>query len=99
MNTFRLRGNRLEMLRIRNEPLRACTSAPCIYYVDDFDLDGLLDVGSTTEIDAVDRPRRIPIANVIRFFHRGTKRGEQFQPEYQKMYDDGIQIALKYFGE
>ena len=33
------------------------------------------------------------------FFHRGTNRGEQFQPEYQKMYDDGIQIALKYFGE
>jgi hypothetical protein len=65
----------------------------------DFDLDGLLDVGSTTEIDAFDRPRRIPIANVMRFFHRSTKRGEQSQPEYQKMYDEGIQIALKYFGE
>jgi len=37
--------------------------------------------------------------NVIQFFHRSTKRGEQSQPEYQKMYDDGIQIALKYFGQ
>jgi hypothetical protein len=92
-------GNRLEMLRIRNEPLRGVYIGALYYYVDDFDLDGLLDVGSTTEIDAVDRPRRVPIANVTRFFHRGTKRGEQFQSEYQKMYDEGIQIALKYFGE
>ena len=69
------------------------------YYITDFDLDGLADVGSTTEIDAADRQRRIPIANVVKFFHRSTKRGEQAQPEYQKMYDEGIQIALKYFGE
>ena len=92
-------GNRLEMLRIRNEPLRGVYIGALYYYITDYDLDGLLDVGSTTEIDAVDRPRRTPIANVIRFYHRGTKRGEQFQSEYQKMYDDGIQIALKYFGE
>jgi hypothetical protein len=58
----------------------------------------VLYVGSTTQIDAFDR-RRVPIANVTRFFHRSTKRGEQSQAEYQKMYDDGIQIALKYFGE
>lgn len=92
-------GNRLEMLRIRNEPLRGVYIGATYYYVVDFDLDGLLDVGSTTEIDALDRQRRVPIANVIRFYHRSTKRGEQFQPEYQKMYDDGIQAALKYFGE
>jgi hypothetical protein len=92
-------GNRLEMLRIRNEPLRGLYIGALYYYVVDFDLDGLLDVGSTTEIDAVDRQRRVPIANVTRFFHRSTKRGEQSQAEYQKMYDDGIQIALKYFGE
>jgi hypothetical protein len=92
-------GNRLEMLRIRNEPLRGIYVGALYYYVVDFDLDGLLDVGSTTEIDAVDRQRRVPIAKVTRFFHRSTKRGEQSQPEYQKMYDDGIQIALKYFGE
>jgi hypothetical protein len=36
---------------------------------------------------------------VIQFFHRSMKRGEQSQPEYQKMYGDGIQIAVKYFGE
>jgi len=27
------------------------------------------------------------------------KRNEQSLPEYQKMYDEGIQVALKYFGE
>jgi hypothetical protein len=92
-------GNRLEMLRILNEPGRGVYIGALYHYVVDFDLDGLLDVGSTTEIDAVDRPRRVPIANVIKFYHRSTKRGEQGQSEYQKMYDDGIQIALKYFGE
>ena len=92
-------GNRLEMLRILNEPLNGVTIGALYHYVVDFDLDGLIDVGSTTEIDALDRPRRVPIANVIRFYHRSTKRGESAQPEYQKMYDDGIQIALKYFGE
>jgi hypothetical protein len=92
-------GNRLEMLRIRNEPLRGVYVGALYYYVVDFDLDGLLDVGSTTEIDAVDRPHRVPIAKVTRFFHRSTRRGDPSQPEYQKMYDDGIQIALKYFGE
>jgi hypothetical protein len=92
-------GNRLEMLRILNEPSRGVYIGALYYYVVDFDLDGLVDVGSTTEIDAVDKQRRVPIANVIKFFHRSTKRGDQAQPEFQKMYDDGIQIALKYFGE
>jgi len=27
------------------------------------------------------------------------KSGEQFRSEYQKMHDEGIQIALKYLGE
>jgi len=62
-------------------------------------LDGLTDVGSTTRIEALDRPPRTPITDVIQFFHRSTKRGEQSQPEYQKMYDDGIQIAVKHFGQ
>jgi hypothetical protein len=92
-------GNRVEMLRIRNEPSRGVYIGAMYYYMIDFDLDGLADVGSTTRIDALDRPPRTPIANVIQFFHRSTKRGEQSQPEYQKMYDDGIQIAMKYFGE
>jgi hypothetical protein len=92
-------GNRAEMLRIRNEPSRGVNIGALYYYMVDFDLDGLVDVGSTTRIDPLDRPPRAPIANVIQFFHRSTKRGEQSQPEYQKMYDDGIQIAVKYFGE
>jgi hypothetical protein len=92
-------GNRLEMLRILNEPLGGVAIGALYYYVVDFDLDGLIDVGSTTQIEALDRPRRIPIANVVKFYHRSTKRGEPAQSEYQKMYDESIQIALKYFGE
>ena len=92
-------GNRLEMLRIRNEPLRGVYIGALYYYFVDFDLDGLVEVGSTTEIEALDRPRRIPIARVTAFLHRGTRSGEQYRADYQKMYDEGIQIALKYFGE
>jgi hypothetical protein len=87
------------MLRIRNEPSRGVYIGAMYYYMADFDLDGLVDVGSTTRIDPLDRPPRTPIATVIQFFHRSTKRGEQSQSEYQKMYDEGIQIAVKYFGE
>jgi len=92
-------GNRAEMLRIRNEPSRGVYIGALYYYMVDFDLHGLVDVGSTTRIDALDHPPRTPIANVIQFYHRSTKRNEQAQPEYQKMYDEGIQVALKYFGE
>jgi hypothetical protein len=92
-------GNRAEMLRILNEPSRGIYIGAMYYYIVDFDVDGLVDVGSTTRIDPLDRPPHTPIGNVVQFFHRSTKRGEQSQPEYQKMYDDGIQIALKYFGE
>jgi hypothetical protein len=92
-------GNRAEMLRIRNEPSRGVYIDALYYYMVDFDLDGLIDTGSKTQIEAVDRQERTPIAHVIQFFHRSTKRGEQFQVDFQKMYDEGIQIALKYFGE
>ena len=92
-------GNRAEMLRIRNEPSRGVYIGAMYYYVVDYDLDGLIDVGSTTQIEALDRPPRTPIAHVIEFFSRSTKRGDQFQANFQKMYDEGIQIALKYFGE
>ncbi len=92
-------GNRAEMLRIRNEPSQGVYIGASYYYMVDFDLDGLVDVGSTTQIDALDRPPRAPIGNVIGFFDRSTKRGERSQPEYQKMYDEGLEIALKYFGE
>jgi hypothetical protein len=93
-------GNRAEMLRIRKEPARGIFIGALYYYMVDYDLDGLVDVGSTTKIEPLDnRQPATPIANVIQFFHRSTKRGEQSQPEYQKMFDEGIQVALKHFGE
>ena len=90
-------GNRAEMLRIRNEPSRGVYIDALFYYMVDYDLDGLIDVGSTTRIEAIER--RTPIAHIIEFFSRSTKRGEEFRDNFQKMYDEGIQIALKYFGE
>jgi len=91
-------GNRAEMLRIRNEPLHGAYIGALYYYLVDYDLDGLIDVGSTKKIEALDR-LRTPIANVSEFFSRSTKRGEQFRENFQRMYDEGIQIALKNFGE
>jgi hypothetical protein len=93
-------GNRAEMLRIRNEPSRGVYVGAMYYYIVDLDLDGLVDVGSTTRIEELDQRRpATPIAHVIQFFHRSTKRAEQSTSDYQKMYDEGIQTALKYFGE
>ena len=92
-------GNRAEMLRIRNEPSRGTYIDALFYYIVDYDLDGLIDVGSTTQIEALERQNRTPIARVIEFLSRSTKRGDQFQAKFQKMYDEGIQIALKNFGE
>jgi hypothetical protein len=93
-------GNRAEMLRIRNEPSRGVYIGALFHYVADYDLDGLIDLGSTTHIDALDNRRpATPIAEVVKFYHRSTKRGEQHASEFQKMYDEGIAIALKYFGE
>jgi hypothetical protein len=89
-------GNRAEMLRIRNEPSRGTYIGALYYYVADYDLDGLIDVGSTTQIEG---EPRAPIAHIIEFFSRATQRGDQFRDKFQKMYDEGIQIALKYFGE
>src|SRR5437660_7071486 len=89
------KGNRAEMLRIRNEPSRGVYVGALYYYVVDYDLDGLIDVGSTTAIGAVDRNNRTPIAHIIEFFSRSTKRGDQYQANLQKMYDEGIQIPLQ----
>lgn len=89
-------GARAEMLRIRNEPAGGISVDQLYHYIDDFDLDGMIDVGSTTRIEG---PRQAPVAVVIQFFHRATNRGEKFRADYQKMYDEGIQIALKYLGE
>jgi len=89
-------GNRAEMLRIRNEPSRGIYIGALYYYIADYDLDGLIDVGSTTQIEG---EPRAPIGHIIEFFSRATQRGDQFRDKFQKMYDEGIQIALKNFGE
>ena len=89
-------GSRTEMLRIRNEPVEGILVGQLFHYVVDYDLDGLSDVGSTTKMEP---PAHAPVATVVQFFVRGTGRGDQFRAEYQKLYDDGIQIALKYLGE
>jgi len=89
-------GARTEMLRIRNEPVEGIQVGQLFHYVVDYDLDGLADVGSTTRMEL---PAHALVATVIQFFVRGTGRGDQFRTEYQKLYDDGIQVALKYLGE
>ena len=89
-------GARAEMLRITNEPVAGMLVGQLFNYVDDFDLDGSVDIGSTTRLDG--QPHA-PIGSVTQFFFRGINRGEQFRGDYQKLYDEGIQIALKYLGE
>jgi len=64
--------------------------------VDDFDLGGSLDIGSTTTIEG--EPYS-PVGKITQFFYRAANRGEQFRGDYQKLYDEGIQIAVKYLGE
>jgi hypothetical protein len=89
-------GARAEMLRIRNEPVPGLLVGQRYHYVDDFDLDGSIDIGSTTLLQG---EPHAPVGAVSQFFHRATNRGDQFRGDYQKLYDEGIQIALKYLGE
>src|SRR5688572_2143373 len=89
-------GARAEMLRIRSEPVDGPTVGQLYHYVDDFDLDGSVDIGATTRLEG--QPHA-PVGVVSQFFHRGTNRGDQFRGDYQKLYDDGIQVALKHLGE
>ena len=89
-------GARAEMLRISAEPLSDPLPGQVFQYAVDFDLDGQADLGSTTKIEG---EPHAPIGKVTQFFHRGTGRGDQFRAEAQKLFDDGIQIALKYLGE
>lgn len=89
-------GARAEMLRIRNEPADGPQVGQMFHFVDDYDLDGLVDVGSTVKLEG--QPHA-PVGSVSQFFLRGTDRGQQLKAEYQKMYDDGIQVALKHLGE
>jgi hypothetical protein len=89
-------GARAEILRIRNEPVAGLLVGQLYHYVDDVDLDGSVDIGSTTKLEG--QPHA-PVGAVSQFFHRGTNRGDQFRADYQKLYDEGIQVALKYLGE
>src|SRR5262245_36828036 len=89
-------GARAEMLRVRCEPVDGPQVGQVYHYVDDYDLDGAVDIGSTTKLEG--QPHA-PLGVVSQFFHRGTNRGDQFRGDYQKLYDEGVQIALKYLGE
>src|SRR5436853_5494030 len=68
-------GARAEMLRIRNEPVAGLLVGQLYHYVDDFDLDGTVDLGSTTLLQG---EPHAPVGVVNQFFYRGTSRGEQF---------------------
>ena len=89
-------GARAEMLRIRKEPVPGPLVGQPYQYVDDFDLDGTVDLGSTTILQG---EPHAPVGAVNQFFYRGANRGDQFRADYQKLYDDGIQAALEYLGE
>lgn len=92
-------GARPEMLRIRSEPAAGLVVGELFHYVDDYDLDGMIDLGSTTRIERLPTQPPELIAHVIKFFHRSTDRGSENREEFQKIYDDGIQIAMKVLGE
>ena len=89
-------GNRAEMLRIRKEPIMGLLSGQSYQYVDDIDLDGSIDIGSTTVLEG---EPYAPIGKISQFFYRAANRGDQFRGDFQALYDEGIQIALKYLGE
>lgn len=89
-------GNRAEMLRIRKEPVAGLLVGQLYYYVDDFDLDGSIDVGSTTVLEG---EPYAPTGRISQFFYRAANRGDQFRGDFQTLYDEGIQVALKYLGE
>jgi hypothetical protein len=89
-------GARAEMLRIRAEPIAGIVPGQAFQYAVDFDLDGQTDLGSTTKIEG---EPHAPVGRVTQFFHRGASRGEQFRVDFQKLFDEGIQIALKHLGE
>jgi hypothetical protein len=90
-------GAEAEMFRIRAEPQGGLSAGTTYTYVVDYDLDGMVDVGSTTRIER-ERENTL-IGSVVQFFHRGTNRGDQFRADYQSTYDEGIRVALRYLGE
>jgi len=82
-------GARAEMLRIRNVP--GLLVGQIYQYVDDLDLDAAVDIGSTTTLQG---EPHAPVRVVSQFFYRGIGRGDQLRTNYQKPWDDGIQVAL-----
>src|SRR5882672_12512989 len=89
-------GARAEMLRIRKEPVPGLLVGQPYQYVDDFDLDGTIDIGSTTTLEG---EPYAPVGRISQFFYRAANRGDKFRGDFQALYDDGIQAALKYLGE
>ena len=89
-------GARAEMLRIRKEPVPGLLVGQMYQYVDDFDLDGSIDLGSTTVLEG---DPHAPVGKISQFFYRAANRGDQFRGDFQALYDEGIQVALKYLGE
>ena len=86
----------VEMLRIRKEPVPGLLVGQSYQYVDDFDLDGTIDIGSTTTLEG---EPYAPVGRISQFFYRAAGRGDQFRGDFQALYDEGIQVALKYLGE
>src|SRR5438876_4490697 len=74
-------GARAEMLRIRNEPVPGLLVGQAYKYVDDFDLDGSIDIGSTTQLEG---EPHAPVGKVTQFFYRAAGRGDEFRADYQK---------------
>src|SRR6516165_1993022 len=68
-------GARAEMLRIRNEPVGGLIVGQLYNYVDDFDLDGSIDIGSTTKLEG---EPHAPVGKVVQFFYRAANRGTNF---------------------
>ena len=77
-------GARAEMLRISNEPVTGLIVGNVYHYVDDFDLDGTIDVGSSTVLQG---EPHAPVGKISAFFHRATNRGDQSRGDFQKLYD------------
>ena len=72
-------------------PLDADHEERALYIVD-----GTIDIGSTTTLEG---EPYAPLGKVSQFFYRAANRGDQFRGDFQSIYDEGIQVALKYLGE
>jgi len=81
---------------IRKEPVPGLLVGQPYQYVDDLDLDGTIDIGSTTTLEG---EPYAPVGRISQFFYRAANRGDQFRGDFQALYDEGIQVALKYLGE